>query len=152
MNTAIVFASLLTSGLLVGNELAVAAFIHPVLYSVPSDAHARVVKPLAGRLGRFMPFWYAISLVFAILQLLIEPRGSLSWWLCCTAAVLMALIIVVTIVLMVPINNRIAGWDLNRLPSDWQSMRQRWDLYHRVRVVLLAAVFALLILSALPVQ
>jgi len=149
MNTAIVFASLLISGLLVGNELAVALFIHPVLYSVPDDAHARVVKPLAGRLGRLMPFWYALTLVFAILQLLIEPSGSLSRWLCCAAAALMALIIIVTIVLLVPINNRIAGWDLDRLPKDWLSMRQRWDLYHRVRVLLLALVFALLILAAL---
>jgi Domain of unknown function (DUF1772) len=149
MNTAIVLASLLTSGMLVGNELAVALFIHPVLYSVPDDAHARVVKPLAGRLGRFMPLWYALTLVLAILQLLIEPRGSLSWWLCCAAVVLMALIIVLTILLPVPINNRIANWDLDRLPSDWLSLRQRWDLYHRVRVLLLVLVFGLLILSEL---
>ena len=151
MNTLIVFLSLLISGLLVGNEMAVAFFIHPVLYSVPEDAHARVVKPLAGRLGRFMPPWYALTLLFAILQLLVEPRGSLSWWLCCAAAVLMALIIIVTIILLVPINNRIAGWDLDRLPADWLNMRQRWDLYHRVRVLLLVFVFALLILSAVPV-
>jgi hypothetical protein len=149
MNTAIVLASLLTSGMLVGNELAVALFIHPVLYSVPDDAHARVVKPLAGRLGRFMPLWYALTLVLAILQLLIEPRGSLSWWLCCAAVVLMALIIVLTILLPVPINNRIANWDLDRLPGDWLSLRQRWDLYHRVRVLLLVLVFGLLILSEL---
>lgn len=109
MNTLIVFLSLLISGLLVGNEMAVAFFIHPVLYSVPEDAHACVVKPLAGRLGRFMPPWYALTLLFAILQLLVEPRGSLSWWLCCAAVVLMALIIIVTIVLLVPIDNRIGG-------------------------------------------
>src|SRR5205807_8004639 len=140
MNTAIVFTSLLISCVLVGNELAVALFIHPVLYSVPDDAHTRVVKPLAARLGRFMPFWYALSLVFAILQLLTEPSRSLSRWLCCAAAALMALIIIVTIALLVPINNRIAAWDLDRLPKDWLSMRQRWDLYHRVRVLLLGLV------------
>jgi hypothetical protein len=61
----------------------------------------------------------------------------------------MALIIIVTIVLLVPINNRIAGWELDRLPKDWLSMRQRWDLYHRVRVLLLGLVFALLMLAAL---
>jgi hypothetical protein len=149
MNTVIVFFSLLSSGILVGNELAVAFFIHPVLYSVPDDAHARVVKPLAGRLGRFMPFWYALTLVFAVLQLLTEPNGSLSRWLGCAAAALMALIIIVTIVLMVPINNRIARLDLDRLPKDWLNMRKRWDLYHRVRVVLLGLVFALLLLAAL---
>ena len=149
MNTVIVFFSLLSTGLLVGNELAVALFIHPVLYSVPNEPHARVVKPLAGRLGRFMPPWYAITLVLAILQLWIEPKGSQSWRVCCAAAALMALIIIVTIVLMVPINKRIARLDLDRLPKDWLNMRKRWDLYHRVRVLLLVIVFALSILSAL---
>jgi len=84
-----------------------------------------------------------------ILQLLIEPKGSQSWRLCCAAAGLMALIIILTIILMVPINNRIARWDLDRLPKDWLNTRQRWDLYHRFRVVLLGLMFALLLLAAL---
>ena len=57
--------SLFASGLLVGNELAVAVFIHPVLYSVSDEAHVRVAKPLARRLGHSMPFWCALSVVFA---------------------------------------------------------------------------------------
>ena len=90
MKIVIMLLSLLTTGLLVGNELAVALFIHPVLYSVRDEAHVRVAKPLARRLGLFMPFWYAISLVLAILQLLVVGRGALlSWWLCCAAAILL---------------------------------------------------------------
>ena len=149
MATTIKLLSLLISGLLAGNELAIALFIHPVLYSVPGEAHVRVARPLARRLGRYMPFWYAISLVFMILQLLIDRVAPLSWWLCCAAAILLALIIVLSILLPVPINNRIASWDLDRLPSDWLSMRRRWDLYHCVRVLLLVVVLVLLILSVL---
>jgi Domain of unknown function (DUF1772) len=149
MKILIILLSLFTSGLLVGNELAVAVFIHPVLYSVSDEAHVRVAKPLARRLGRSMPFWYAISLVFAILQMLIVRAAPVAWWLCCAAAILLALIIVLTILLPVPINNRIAGWDVDRLPTDWLSMRRRWDLYHRARVFLLVVVLVLLILSAL---
>ena len=150
MKIVIMLLSLLTTGMLVGNEWAVALFVHPVLYSVRDEAHVRVAKPLARRLGRFMPFWYAISLVLAILQLLVVGRGALlSWWLCCAAAILLGLIIVLTIALPVPINNQIAGWDLDRLPEDWLSLRRRWDLYHRVRVLLLFFALILLILAAL---
>jgi hypothetical protein len=150
MNIAVLLISLITSGLLVGNELAVALFIHPVLYSLPDQVHARAAKPLAKRLGRYMPFWYALSLVFAILQLLMSPRDtSAAWWPCCVAVILLALIIVLTILLPVPINNRIAGLDLDRLPDDWMNMRRLWDRYHRVRVLLLCVSLALLILSAL---
>jgi len=76
MKIVIMLLSLLTTGMLVGNEWAVALFVHPVLYSVRDEAHVRVAKPLARRLGRFMPFWYAISLVLAILQLLVTPDQS----------------------------------------------------------------------------
>jgi len=148
----IILLSLFFSGLLVGNELAVAVFIHPVLYSVSDEAHVRVAKPLARRLGHSMPLWYALSLVFAILQMLImraAPAAPAARWLCCAAAMLLALIIVHTILLPAPINNRIARWDIDRLPTDWLSMRRRWDLYHRVRVLLLIVVMVLLILSAL---
>ena len=45
--------------------------------------------------------------------------------------------------------HQIARWNLDRLPTDWLSTRRRWDLYHRVRVLLLIVVQVLLILSAL---
>jgi hypothetical protein len=48
--------SLFVCGLLVGNELAVVVLIHPVIYSVSDEAHVRVAKPLARRLGHSMPF------------------------------------------------------------------------------------------------
>jgi len=150
MSTLIMLVSILTAALLVGNELAVALFIHPVLYSVTDEAHVRVAKPLARRLGRIMPFWYAMSLGFAILQLLTIGRAALpSWWLCCAAVILLGMIIVLTILLPVPINNQIAGWNLDRLPADWLSLRRRWDLYHRIRVVLLLVALTLLFLSDL---
>jgi len=147
---AIPFASILISGLLAGNELAVALFIHPVLYTAPDEAHVRIVKPLAGRLGRYMPFWYAASLVFMILQLCVTPRGAAAaWWSCCAAAILFAVIIVLTIMFPVPINNRIAALDLDHLPPDWMRLRRRWDVYHDVRVLFLIVVLGLLVFSAL---
>ena len=94
MKVLIILLSLFASGLLVGNELAVAVFIHLVPYSVSDEAHARVAKPLARRLGRSMPVWYAISLVFAILQMLIVRAAPAASWLCCAAAILLAFIIV----------------------------------------------------------
>jgi hypothetical protein len=59
------------------------------------------------------------------------------------------MIIILTILLPVPINNQIAGWNLDRLPADWLSMRRRWDLYHRIRVVLLLVAVTMLVLSGL---
>ena len=87
----IILLSLFASGLLVGNELAVAVFIHPVLYSVSDEAHVRVAKPLARRLGHSMPLWYALIPVFEILQMLIMRAAPAVRWLSCAAAILLAL-------------------------------------------------------------
>ncbi|MBV8551147.1 MAG: DUF1772 domain-containing protein [Acidobacteriaceae bacterium] len=150
MDIAIKLLTLLVAGSLAGNELAVAAFIHPVFYSVPDGAHAIVVKPLAKRLGTFMPFWYGASLLLALVELVtLRSSPQAAWWLCCAAAVLLAIIIVLTILLAVPINNRIAAMDVERVPSDWLSMRRRWDGYHQIRVTLLFVVLILLILAVL---
>jgi hypothetical protein len=91
-------------------------------------------------------FGYAISLVLAILQILITRTAPAAR---CAAAILLALIIVRRILFPAPINNRIARWGADRLPPDWLSIRRRWDLYHRVGVLLLIVVLVLLILSAL---
>jgi hypothetical protein len=40
-----------------------------------------------------MPFWYAITLVFAILQMLIMRAAPAARWLSCAAAILLALIV-----------------------------------------------------------
>jgi len=140
--------SLLVTGLLTGNELAVALFIHPVLYQVPDTAHATVVKPLAAKLGRWMPFWYALSLLLAVAQ-------AWSTWhtqarpLAVAAAALLALISALSILLPVPINNQIAALDAKHLPAGWLALRRRWDVYHGIRVVLLVVVEVLLTVAAL---
>jgi len=52
---AIIFA-----GLIVGSELAIAAFVHPTLDRLPDNVHLPVASALARVLGRFMPFWYIL--------------------------------------------------------------------------------------------
>jgi hypothetical protein len=139
--------SLLATGLLTGNEVAVALFIHPVLYRVSDAAHAAVVKPLAAKLGRWMPFWYALSLLLAVAQWFLAPHTP-ARPLALAAALLLALIVVLSILLPVPINSQIARLDPARLPANWLSLRRRWDVYHGIRVLLLIAVDGLLILAA----
>ena len=50
---------------------------------------------------------------------------------------------------LVPINTRIAGWDLDHLPDDWKRMRLTWDSRHAVRLALLTVAFACLVTACL---
>src|SRR4051812_39581107 len=127
----------LATMLLTGSELAVGAFVHPVLSKLQDAAHAEAAKPLARLLGKVMPFWYAVALLLAIVSLLTYAVGTRSWWACLSSAILLAVTVPFSLICLVPINNRIAAWDLNALPSDWKNDRQRWDQYHSIRIAIL---------------
>ncbi len=136
--------SIFLVGLLVGNEFAVAVFVHPALCRLPDKAHASGASGLARILGRAMPFWYAVCLVFLLAETF-QLRHTAALRLLLGASVLWAATILVTIGVLVPISNRIAALLPDRLPASWKADRRRWDNLHRVRVVLLAAAFALLL-------
>ena len=110
-----------------GHEFCVAAFVEPVLRRLP----------VAKSLGTAMPFWYAASLLLTL--------GD--WWLLrtnavATAAVLQLLVLVGTLMLLVPINNRLAS---GALQGGWLADARRWDRLHRVRVAMLLIAAAALI-------
>src|SRR5689334_7076547 len=135
MHQTIDLIAVLVTTLLTGSEQAVGAFFHPVLSKLTDAAHAEAAKPLARLLGKVMPFWYAAALLFAIVALLTYAVGTRSWWACLSSAILLAVTVPFSLICLVPINNRIAAWDLNALPSDWKNDRRRWDQYHYVRIV-----------------
>lgn len=139
--------AILTAGLMVGNESAVAV-VHAAIRRLPDVAHAATAKSLAGAFGRAMPFWYAGTLMLTIAVAAIFPWGAGSWRVVGAAAIFAASI-VLTIAVLVPINNRIAKWDLSDLPPDWLAERQRWDRFHTLRVALLCGGYAALVVGVL---
>jgi Domain of unknown function (DUF1772) len=129
--------TVLVTVLLTGSELAIGVFVHPVLSKLQHAAHAEAAKPLARLLGKVMPFWYAAALLFVVVSLFTRAVGTWSWWACLLSAALLAVTVPFSLICLVPINNRVAAWDLNALPTDWKSDRKRWDQLHSIRIVIL---------------
>ena len=138
--------AIIVAGLMVGNELGIAAFVHPSLDRLPDEVHLPVAKALARVLGRVMPFWYALVflLTLAVAMSQWHQSGRLPVWLA-ASAILWVLAIGYSITILVPINNRIASWEKVIPPADWKTFRRKWDRHHRWRVVLLTTAFAFLI-------
>ena len=137
----------LCTALLIGNELSVAAFFHPMLAKLPDAVHAPTARALARLFGRVMPFWYAAAFILTATEALLHrPLRQTPGLFFSISSALWALSIAYTIAGPVPINNRVASWNLDRLPANWRQDRERWDQLHRLRVVLLlmALVFQLL--------
>ena len=146
MTAAYDIATATVTGLMAGNEFAVAAFVHPQLHKLDHSTHAQTATPLARVLGKAMPLWYGIALLL-ILGAAFEhrPVSNNPGLFILLAAVLWAATIVFTITMLVPINNRIAKMDPQQPYDCWLQDRSRWDQLHQLRVALLIMAFVLLL-------
>jgi uncharacterized membrane protein len=149
MTIAYDIATATVATMMAGNELAVAAFVHPQLRKLSDHTHAQVASLLAAALGKAMPLWYGLALAL-ILGAAFEhrPLSSGPGLLIASAAILWAATIVFTIAALVPINNRIARLNPEHPYESWRTDRTRWDRLHRLRVFLLI-VSVLLLLTGL---
>jgi hypothetical protein len=142
------------AGLMVGNELAVSAFVHPQLYQLDDKCHAATSKALARIYGRIMPVWYALTLLLTIGVGFILRQSQSALFFAAIAAILWFLSILFSIIGLVPINNQISQLRLESLPDNWKNLRQRWDQFHTIRVSFLTIAFICLTvacqLSATP--
>jgi Anthrone oxygenase len=140
--------SILVLGLMTGSELNVAAFAHPLLNRQSLEVHVPVRSELATLFGRVMPFWMSGSTLLNLLVLLpFEHLDDRAWRLAAVAFAIQVLAVVFSLIGPVPINNRIAKWRPESLPSDWRSQEHRWDLYHWFRTSGLVVAFVILALS-----
>jgi len=137
------------TGMMAGNEFAIAAFVHPRLRGLSSRTHAEAAAPIAASLGKAMPFWYGIALMLLIgAAFEHRPFSHGSGRLIASAAFLWAATIVFTVTMLVPINNRIAKVNTERPYEGWLEDCIRWDLLHCIRVAVLV-VSVLLLLTGL---
>jgi len=127
--------TILCTGLMIGNELAVSLFVNPVIWQLEDGSQAKALSLFAGILGKVMPFWYALCLLLMIAETYLR-RHQPGLTLLLIAVVIWIAIIVYTVTTLVPINNRIARL-ADGLPEGWRQEHKRWDMYHRWRILLL---------------
>jgi Anthrone oxygenase len=146
MTVAYDIATAAVTGLMVGSEFAVAAFVHPQLRKLGDSAHVQIAPRLAGVLGKAMPIWYGLALVLIVgAAFEHRPPSSGPGLFIALAAALWVTVILFSVTMLVPINNRIAKIDPEHPYDCWLQDRCRWDQLHQVRVVLLTMAFVLLL-------
>jgi len=141
------------AGLMVGTELAVAAFFNPAARRLKSTPQAQALSVLASSLGRVMPIWYGLCFALLGLETFLHRRQA-AFIPLLAATLIWAALIIFSISVLVPINNRIVSLNksapntaTNTLApaSGWQQDHKKWDSLHRVRVVLLVVALLTLI-------
>jgi hypothetical protein len=138
---------LVVAGTLVGNEICIAVFVHPIFYKLPDECHLRAAQPVAKLLGAVMPFWYIAVVVLAGAECYLSRNGDpTTLHLLESGAGLFVVSIIFTLLGPVPINNQIARLSPERPPQNWLTLRKRWDRLHAIRVAII--VVALILLTA----
>ena len=142
-------AAIVVAGTMTGCELGVAAFVHPRMSRLEDAVHARMAKSLAIVLGAAMPFWYSSTFLLSLaVTFTAHATRSCSWWLALSSTALWLIMSIYSVLLPVPINNQIARWNPDSLPTNWRELRRRWDTLHMIRVCFLVLALILLVASA----
>jgi len=75
-----------------------------------------------------------------------RPR---TFYLASAAFVLYLIALFVTAVVEVPIVKRIVIWTVSTRPEDWEQVRDRWGVFHLIRIVSSLAGFILLVAGSI---
>lgn len=137
-------ATTVCAGLLIGVEFAVSAFINPILYQLDEQAQSRAIGLFARKLGTVMPFWYGATLLLLIAETVLRYHRA-GVWLLGTASTIWGTVIVLTLLLLVPINNRMARLEGGRFAEEARREHRIWESMHRVRVGALAVALVCLL-------
>ena len=134
--------ALVLLGTLTGNELAVGGFVHPALSRLPDEQYAASTQALARIYGKVGPIWYAAAMIILTVAAARAAPERYGRALRIISGVIAAASIIFTVARLVPINNRVAAWELSELPPDWKSDRAEWDKLHAIRILMLLASFS----------
>jgi len=140
-------AAIVCIGLLTGVEFSVSAFVNPVLANLNRAERADAIQRFAELGGKVMPLWYVLSFVFLIVEAALH-RGDWGFGWLIGATALWIVAILLSVLVLVPINNRMAKVSAETFTETAAEEHQRWDRWHRLRIAAIAAAFVSMLAAA----
>jgi len=89
-----------------------------------------IIANVAVPMSIIMPLTLLLQLIAAVLVRNVN-RSSVALYN--SAFVLMVLTLIFTVAVEVPIDNKIRTWTEASIPSNWESLRLKWDQFHTLR-------------------
>jgi uncharacterized membrane protein len=77
-----------------------------------------------------------VTLLFMLIAVLLSRRvNRSSFYLYIISFLLMVVTLIITVAVEVPIDNQINTWTETTVPSNWESLRETWDIFHTMRTI-----------------
>ncbi|MEU1543664.1 anthrone oxygenase family protein [Actinacidiphila glaucinigra] len=131
------YASLLGGGLVTGGALATLV-LELALRRLGGTAYVEVRQAEHAYFPWYIGAIFVPTLVAVVMLVLLARKdGSPALRPAAAALALLVLSLVVTFAVNAPINIDQIGWDAQAPPADWASIRDRWQIAHAVRTVMI---------------
>jgi len=116
--------------------------------SIPDFSPAEFIhigKTIIANVAVPMAIIMPATLLFMLIAILLSRRiNRRSFYLYLISSLLMVITLIITVAVEVPIDNQIKTWTEATVPSNWESLRQRWDIFHSIRTFTSIASFGYL--------
>jgi uncharacterized membrane protein len=142
-----IFLFALVTGVFWGTWFSLSRSIASITPETFLETGRAIIQNLAWPMRILMPS--AILTNLAVLFLLFRSKQTKAFGVSLAGLLLFIVALVITLLVNVPIDNEIRQWMLATLPSNWEEIRDRWQLYHTIRTFLSLAGFGCALSSAL---
>jgi len=146
MRKILTLLSLIFSGLIAGFFLAFAVDINPATADLSARAYVEVQQLInlkVRNLAFALVYFGALAVPAVLLAVDWRDRRSPGYWMVACGFVLYLLgVFLVTREINVPINNTMALWNPDDVPSHWYVLRDRWNQANLWRTAVALASFA----------
>jgi hypothetical protein len=134
-----VFLFALVVGVFWGTWFSLSRSIAAISASTFLEVGHAMIDNLGGPMAVLMPgtLISAIPVLFVLYRL----HRRASFFLVLVGAALLVVALVITLSVNVPIDVAIDRWTVDSLPSDWNTIRDRWEAYHAARTFISLAGF-----------
>jgi len=103
--------------------------------SISAETFLEIGKTMIANLALSMAILVPIALLstLPVLYFLYRQKSMKAFYLTLIGLLFFIIALLVTLLVNVPIDNQIKQWTVSTLPSDWEVIRDRWQLYHTIR-------------------
>jgi uncharacterized membrane protein len=142
------FTGVLFSGLFAGFLFAV-LILEASLRRFPASVYTQVRQVELAHLDDLATVLLPAALLATATLVVTIARPGRTRWLALTALVLLLATFIISTLVSVPINTDQQGWSVLAPPSDWASVRDRWQIAHLVRTTPTVCAFIILVAAAI---
>jgi asparagine N-glycosylation enzyme membrane subunit Stt3 len=104
------------------------------MYKLPSGVFITIGKEIIKNVAVPMSIIMPASIIGLLILLIGSWRTKSVYFYCILITLVLFIIaLVITVAIEVPIDNQIKTWTEVTTPTDWPSIRDRWEFYHTAR-------------------